>query len=99
VASSLKRKELENLRLLLRGLNVPNDFMIQHKKYNWSNWPKLIMSSNRTPDAIQRDLKNVTFILYGANLSLKECYKVNFILMLINLLKDDTYPLEKKYLY
>ncbi|XP_022167589.1 uncharacterized protein LOC111031798 [Myzus persicae] len=75
MAGSVKRKELENLRLLLRGLNVPNDFMTQHEKYNWPNWPKLTMSPNGTPDTIQRDLKNVTFVLYGANLSLKECYK------------------------
>ncbi|XP_025196480.1 uncharacterized protein LOC112595467 [Melanaphis sacchari] len=75
MASSVKRKELDNIRLLLRGLNVPYDFMSQHEKYNWSNWPKLTMSPNGTPDTIQRDLKNVTFILYGANLSLKECYK------------------------
>ncbi|KAL4119095.1 hypothetical protein QTP88_011953 [Uroleucon formosanum] len=75
IAGSVKRKELENLRLLLRGLNVPNDFMSQHEKYNWSNWPKLTMSPNGTPDSIQRDLKNVSFVLYGANLSLKECYK------------------------
>lgn len=84
MAGSVKRKELENLRLLLRGLNVPNDFMTQHEKYNWPNWPKLTMSPNGTPDTIQRDLKNVTFVLYGANLSLKECYKVNFDLNDIN---------------
>lgn len=75
MAGSVKRKELENLRLLLRGLNVPNDFMSQHEKNNWPNWPKLTMSPNGTPDSIQRDLKNVSFVLYGANLSLKECYK------------------------
>ncbi|XP_003245158.1 uncharacterized protein LOC100569878 [Acyrthosiphon pisum] len=75
MAGSVKRKELENLRLLLRGLNVPNDFMSQHGNYNWPNWPKMTISSNGTPDSIQRDLKNVSFVLYGANLSLKECYK------------------------
>ncbi|KAE9532780.1 hypothetical protein AGLY_009861 [Aphis glycines] len=75
MTSSVKRKELENIRLLLRGLNVPHDFMSQHEKYNWPNWPKLTMSPNGTPDTIQRDLKNVTFVLYGANLPLKECYK------------------------
>lgn len=88
MAGSVKRKELDNLRLLLRGLNVPNDFMSQHEKYNWSNWPKLTMSQNGTPDTIQRDLKNVSFVLYGANLSLKECYKVNFDLNDIKLLKN-----------
>uniref|UniRef100_A0A2S2PEV5 Uncharacterized protein n=1 Tax=Schizaphis graminum TaxID=13262 RepID=A0A2S2PEV5_SCHGA len=75
MASSVKRKELENIRLLLRGLNAPYDFMIQHAKYNWANWPKLTMSPNGTPDTIQRDLKNLTFVLYNTTLSLKECYK------------------------
>jgi len=88
MAGSNKRKELENLRLLLRGLNVPDDFMTEHEKYNWPNWPKLTMSPNGTPDTIQRDLKNVSFVLYGANLSLKECYKVKFDLNYINLLKN-----------
>jgi len=78
MASAVKRKELENIRLLLRGLNAPYDFMIQHAKYNWANWPKLTMSPNGTPDTIQRDLKNLTFVLYHTTLSLKECYKVNF---------------------
>jgi len=87
MAGSVKRKELENLRLLLRGLNVPNDFMSQHEKYNWPNWPKLTITPNGTPDSIQRDLKNVTFVLYGANLSLKECSKVNFDLNYSNLLE------------
>lgn len=74
-----KRKEMEQIRLLLRGLNPPCDFMSQHEKYNWSNWPKLTMSQNGTPATIERDLKNVTFVLYGANLSLKDCIKVNYI--------------------
>lgn len=79
LGGSNKRKEIEQIRLLLRKLNPPYDFMIQHEKYNWSNWPKLTMSPNGTPDAIERDLKNVTFVLYAANLSLKDCIKVNFV--------------------
>lgn len=80
LGSCNKRKEIEQIRLILRGLNPPRDFMSQHEKYNWSNWPKLTMSSNGTMDSIERDLKNVTFVLYGAKLLIKECYKVNFIL-------------------
>lgn len=102
MTSSVKRKELENIRLLLRGLNVPHDFMSQHEKYNWPNWPKLTMSPNGTPDTIQRDLKNVTFVLYGANLPLKECYKVNSDLNVINLFKNSIHPVfivHTKYLY
>lgn len=86
IAATIKRKELENLRSLLRGLNVPYDFMTHHQKYNWSNWPKLTMSPNGTPDSIERDLKNVSFVLYGATLQLKECYKVNLVLKCYKLL-------------
>lgn len=71
-----KRKEMDQIKLLLRGLNPPRDFMTQHEKYNWSNWPKLTMSLNGTPATIERDLKNVTLVLYGENLSLKDCIKV-----------------------
>lgn len=73
-----KKKEVEQIRLVLRNLIPPQDFMNQYEKYNWSNWPKLTMSPNGTPDMIQRDLKNVTIVLYTANLSLKDCIKVIF---------------------
>lgn len=73
-----KKKEAEQIRLVLRNLIPPHDFMNLHEKYNWSNWPKLTMSPNGTPDMIQRDLKNVTIVLYTANLSLKDCIKVIF---------------------
>lgn len=83
LGSCNKRKEIEQIRLLLRGLIPPRDFMSQHEKYNWSNWPKLTMSSNGNIDSIERDLKNVTFVLYGAKLLIKECYKVNIIFKLL----------------
>jgi len=73
-----KRKELEQIRLLMRGLNPPLDFIAQHEKYNWPNWPKLTMSPNGTPDTIERDLKNVAFVLYKSKTPIKEFFKVKF---------------------
>jgi len=85
---AVKKKELDNLTLFLSRLNVPNDFMSQHEKYNWPNWPKLTMCSDKKQYLIQRDIKNVSFVLYyDANLSLKKCYKVNFDLNDIHLLE------------
>lgn len=60
-------------------LMPPNDIISQFEKYNWSNWPKLTMTPNGTPETIKKDLKKITYVLYGANLSLKDCYKVNFV--------------------
>lgn len=71
-----KRKELEQIRFTVRKLTPPCDFMEQHQKYNWSNWPKLTISLNSSPDMINMDLKKVNTILYTANLSLKDCIKV-----------------------
>jgi len=88
---SVKRKELNILTSHLSRLNVPNDFMSQHKKYNWPNWPncsKLTMHSNEKQNSLRRDLKNITLFLYNENLPLKKCYKVNFDL-------NDIYLLEK----
>jgi len=78
---SVKSKELNILTSRLRRLNVPNDFMSQHEKYNWPNWPnclKLTMHSTEKQYSLQRDLKNVSLLLYDENLPLKKCYKVNF---------------------
>lgn len=74
-----KRKELEQIRLLMRGLNPPLDFIAQYEKYNWPNWPKLTMSPNGTPATIERDLKNVAFVLYKSKTPIKEFCKVNFV--------------------
>jgi len=84
---SVKRKELDILTVYLSQMNVPNDFMSQYEKYNWPNWPKLTMCSNEKQYLIQRDIKNVSFVLYDENLSLKKCYKVNFDLNDIHLLE------------
>lgn len=72
-----KRKELEQIRMLMRGLNPPLDFISQHERYNWPNWPKLTMSPNGTPATIERDLKNVAFVLYKSKTPIKEYFKVN----------------------
>lgn len=74
-----KRKELEQIRILMRGLNPPLDFISQHERYNWPNWPKLTMSPNGTPATIERDLKNVAFVLYKSKTPIKEYFKVNFV--------------------
>eukprot|EP00102_Acyrthosiphon_pisum_P021265 XP_016658475.1 PREDICTED: uncharacterized protein LOC100572211 isoform X2 [Acyrthosiphon pisum] len=75
---SVKRKELEILTKYLKRLNVPNDFMSQHEKYNWPNWPncpKSIMYSNKKQHSSQIDLKNISLFLYDENLPLRKCYK------------------------
>lgn len=77
LSSVQKRKELEQIRFTVRKLTPPRDFMEQHQKYNWPNWPKLTISLNSSPDMINMDLKKVNTILYTANLSLKDCIKVN----------------------
>ncbi|XP_050542764.1 uncharacterized protein LOC126906291 isoform X4 [Daktulosphaira vitifoliae] len=70
-----KRKEQDEIKILLRKLNPPHDFMDIYQKLKWPNWPKLTMSQSKTSEMLEKDLKNVTFILYNANLSLKECIK------------------------
>lgn len=75
----VRRKQYEEIRLLLGKLNPPHDFMSQYEKKKWSNWPKLTMAQDGTPDTVARDLKNIAFILYNSNLPLKECVKVNFV--------------------
>jgi hypothetical protein len=77
-----KRKEMDEMKISLRELKPPKDFMSQQGKYNWPNWPKLTMTPNGTPETIEKDLNKVTLVLYGANLSLKDCYKVNFVQLL-----------------
>lgn len=82
LAGTDKRKEIDQMRLEVRNLTAPNDFMSQHVKYNWPSWPKLTMTPNGTSSTIARDLKNVTLVLFGANVSLRDCYKVNFVQLL-----------------
>jgi len=97
---SAKKKELDILTIFLKQLNVPNNFVSQYEKYNWPNWPKwskLTMCSNEKQFSIQRDIKNVSLFLYGANLSHKKCYKVNFYLNDIHLL-EKYYTIESPYL-
>ncbi|VVC25279.1 Hypothetical protein CINCED_3A003440 [Cinara cedri] len=70
-----KRKELEQIRFTVRKLTPPHDFMEQHQKYNWPNWPKLTISFNSLPHMMNMDLKKVNMVLYTTNLSLKDCIK------------------------
>lgn len=77
LAGPIRRKEYDEIRLVLRKLNPPSDFMSQYEKCKWSSWPKLTMAQDTTPDMMARDLKNVTTVLYNSTLPLKECAKVN----------------------